>query len=85
MLFVPERRRSSRLPGAIRAERVQRVERVERVEQSNMNIEIRPATIGRFDDVAILLGPKNPDASVCWCLSHRLDSKANRELVGGSG
>lgn len=32
-------------------------------------IEVRPAD--RFDDVAALLGQKkNPDASVCWCLSH---------------
>src|SRR5262245_31899196 len=29
-----------------------------------------------------MLGPKNPDSSVCWCLSHRLDSKTNRELIG---
>lgn len=29
-----------------------------------------------------MLGPKNPESSVCWCLSHRLDSKTNRELVG---
>ncbi|MEQ4207954.1 GNAT family N-acetyltransferase [Actinopolymorpha sp. B9G3] len=29
-----------------------------------------------------MLGPKNPDSSVCWCLSHRVDSKTNRELVG---
>jgi GNAT superfamily N-acetyltransferase len=29
-----------------------------------------------------MLGPKNPDSSVCWCLSHRLDSKTNRALVG---
>ena len=47
-----------------------------------MSIEIRPATIARFDDVAIMLGPKNPDSSVCWCLSHRVDSKTNRALVG---
>jgi GNAT superfamily N-acetyltransferase len=47
-----------------------------------MRIEVRPATIARFDDVAIMLGPKNPDASVCWCLSHRLDSKTNRTLIG---
>jgi len=38
--------------------------------------------LARFDDVAIMLGPKSPNASVCWCLSHRLDSKTNRELVG---
>ena len=43
---------------------------------------VRPATRVRFDDVATMLGPKNPDSSVCWCLSHRLDWKANRALVG---
>jgi GNAT superfamily N-acetyltransferase len=47
-----------------------------------VSIEVWPAQIDRFDDVAIMLGPKNPDSSVCWCLSHRLDSKANRALVG---
>jgi GNAT superfamily N-acetyltransferase len=47
-----------------------------------VSIEVRPAHIGRFADVAIMLGPKNPDSSVCWCLSHRLDSKTNRALVG---
>jgi GNAT superfamily N-acetyltransferase len=36
----------------------------------------------RFDDVATMLGPKKPGASVCWCLSHRLDSRTNNELVG---
>jgi GNAT superfamily N-acetyltransferase len=45
-----------------------------------VTIEVRPAT--SFDDVATMLGPKNPDSSVCWCLSHRVDSKTNRELVG---
>jgi GNAT superfamily N-acetyltransferase len=38
--------------------------------------------VERFDDVATMLGPKNPSSSVCWCLSHRLDSKTNRALVG---
>jgi GNAT superfamily N-acetyltransferase len=45
-------------------------------------VEVRPGTLARFDDVAIMLGPKNPGSSVCWCLSHRLDSRTNRELVG---
>lgn len=46
-----------------------------------MGIEVRPAT--RFADVAVILGPKkNPDASVCWCLSHRIDAKTNQALVG---
>ena len=47
-----------------------------------MSIEVKPATLTRFEDVATMLGPKNPSSSVCWCLSHRLDSKTNRELVG---
>lgn len=47
-----------------------------------MSIEVKPATLARFDDVATMLGPKNPQSSVCWCLSHRVDSKTNRELVG---
>jgi hypothetical protein len=47
-----------------------------------VSIVVRPATKERFDDVAIMLGPKNLDSSVCWCLSHRLDWKTNRELVG---
>jgi GNAT superfamily N-acetyltransferase len=46
-----------------------------------MAIEVRPAT--RFTDVAIVLGPKkSPDANVCWCLSHRVDSRTNRSLAG---
>jgi GNAT superfamily N-acetyltransferase len=46
-----------------------------------MPIDVRPAT--RFSDVATMLGPKrDPDATVCWCLSHRLDSSTNRSLSG---
>ena len=45
-------------------------------------MRVEPATLERFDDVAAILGPKNPASSVCWCLSHRLDSKTNRSLVG---
>ena len=46
-----------------------------------MAIEVRPATT--FEDVKTMVGPKRPDASVCWCLSYRLlSSKENRELVG---
>ncbi|MCL3817007.1 GNAT family N-acetyltransferase [Aeromicrobium wangtongii] len=43
-------------------------------------IDVRPAT--SFGDVATMLGPKRPDANVCWCLSYRIGSKENRELVG---
>ena len=47
-----------------------------------VSIEVVPATAARFDDVSTVLGPKNPNASVCWCLSHRIDAKTSRELVG---
>lgn len=52
------------------------------VSVDHMGIEVRPATVARFDDVATMVGPKRPDASVCWCLSHRIDAKTNRELSG---
>jgi GNAT superfamily N-acetyltransferase len=47
-----------------------------------VTIEIRPATV--FEDVKTMLGPKRPDANVCWCLSYRLSSKENRALVGAA-
>jgi GNAT superfamily N-acetyltransferase len=45
-----------------------------------MAIEIRPATV--FDDVKTIVGPKRPDANVCWCLSYRIPSQENRSLTG---
>ncbi len=45
-----------------------------------MAIEIRAAT--DFDDVATMVGPKRPDANVCWCLSYRVPSTENRTLAG---
>jgi len=45
-----------------------------------MAIEVRPAT--RFEDVRTMVGPKRPDATVCWCLSYRIPSKQNLELRG---
>jgi GNAT superfamily N-acetyltransferase len=47
-----------------------------------VSIEVVPATAALFDDLAMMLGPRNPDSSVCWCLSHRVDSRTNRELIG---
>ena len=47
-----------------------------------MAIEVRPAT--DFDDVATMVGPKRPDANVCWCLSYRLRSKENLALAGAA-
>ncbi|SDQ73610.1 Acetyltransferase (GNAT) family protein [Arthrobacter crystallopoietes] len=45
-----------------------------------MTIEVRAATA--FDDVKTMLGPKRPDANVCWCLSYRIPSKDNLALRG---
>jgi GNAT superfamily N-acetyltransferase len=45
-----------------------------------MAIEVRPATV--FGDVATMLGPKRPDANVCWCLSYRIPSRENVSLSG---
>jgi GNAT superfamily N-acetyltransferase len=45
-----------------------------------MTIEVRPARL--FEDVKTILGPKRPDANVCWCLSYRIPSKENLALVG---
>ncbi|KRE91025.1 GNAT family N-acetyltransferase [Arthrobacter sp. Soil764] len=45
-----------------------------------MAIEVHPAT--NFEDVKAVLGPKRPDATVCWCLSYRVPSKQNVALRG---
>ncbi|MDF2562913.1 MAG: GCN5-related N-acetyltransferase [Microbacterium sp.] len=45
-----------------------------------MAIDVRPAT--DFADVAAMVGPKRPDANVCWCLSYRIPSAENRALEG---
>jgi GNAT superfamily N-acetyltransferase len=45
-----------------------------------MAIDVRPATV--FEDVKTMVGPKRPDANVCWCLSYRIPSKQNLELQG---
>lgn len=45
-----------------------------------MAIEVRAATV--FDDVKTLVGPKSPNANVCWCLSYRIPSAENLALRG---
>jgi GNAT superfamily N-acetyltransferase len=45
-----------------------------------MPIEVRPATV--FEDVKTIVGPKRPDANVCWCLSYRIPSNENLALRG---
>lgn len=46
----------------------------------DMGIEVRPAT--DFADVTSMVGPKRPDANVCWCLSYRIPSRENLTLRG---
>jgi GNAT superfamily N-acetyltransferase len=43
-------------------------------------IEVRAAR--SFADVRTMVGPKRPDANVCWCLSYRIPNALNRELAG---
>jgi len=45
-----------------------------------MSIKVRPAM--DFADVKTMVGPKRPDANVCWCLSYRIPSKDNLALTG---
>lgn len=45
-----------------------------------MTLAVRPAT--SFEDVRALVGPKRPDANVCWCLSYRVPAKVNTSLRG---
>ncbi len=45
-----------------------------------MAIEVRPAT--EFKDVETMVGPKRPDADVCWCLSYRIPNQENLALHG---
>ena len=43
-----------------------------------MAIEVRAAT--SYPDVKTMLGPKRPDATVCWCLSYRIPSSESNQL-----
>ena len=45
-------------------------------------IEVYPAAADRFDDLALILAPKNPNAPACWCLSYRVPNQEFRELEG---
>ena len=47
-----------------------------------MSIDVRPAVGSVFEDVATMVGPKRPDANVCWCLTHRLRASENSALWG---
>lgn len=43
-----------------------------------MGIEVLPA-VGRFDDVALLVGTQRPGAGACWCMSYRDARLSNTE------
>lgn len=45
-----------------------------------MDFDVRPADV--FDDVAILLSPKDRTKASCWCLSYRLSSSDRKEMSG---
>jgi GNAT superfamily N-acetyltransferase len=45
-------------------------------------IEIVPATVDRFDDIASLVGADDPEVPACWCLHGRLSSTEFRQLRG---
>lgn len=47
-------------------------------------IEVHPATVERFGDVAAILTPvRNPDAPTCWCLSYRISNQESKALPRG--
>ena len=47
-----------------------------------MDVEVRPATLDRFDDVAAILGPADGKPHGCWCLYYRLSSGEFNRLQG---
>lgn len=50
--------------------------------EARLPIEVVPADAERFEDLALLLGPRKPESRVCWCLSYRIPSAENRSLTG---
>ena len=48
-----------------------------------MPLEVRPATAERFGDLEAVLGPKDPEAPACWCLSYRVSS-GDQQLRDGT-
>jgi GNAT superfamily N-acetyltransferase len=47
-----------------------------------MDVEVVPATLDRFDDVAAILGPAEGRPHGCWCLYYRLASGEFNRLQG---
>jgi GNAT superfamily N-acetyltransferase len=46
------------------------------------DIEVHPASPDRFDDLAAILAPRDPDAPACWCLSYRVPGGEFSALSG---
>jgi GNAT superfamily N-acetyltransferase len=46
-----------------------------------MAVEVVPA-VGRFEDLARVLGPSSPGAGACWCMSYRDSRVSNSERPG---
>src|SRR3954451_23784702 len=46
------------------------------------DVHVLPATAERFQDLAVILGQRDPDGDACWCLTYRLPSGQNRALRG---
>jgi GNAT superfamily N-acetyltransferase len=47
-----------------------------------MGVVVVPAKADRFDDVAALLAPCDPDAPACWCLYYRCTSSQFNKFRG---
>jgi GNAT superfamily N-acetyltransferase len=47
-----------------------------------MAIEVKPATVDRFEDLAAILAPRGPDAPACWCLGCWASSGEANRLLG---
>lgn len=46
------------------------------------DVRTHPASADRFDDVATMLAPKDPDGRSCWCLAYRLSWSERSDLTG---
>lgn len=49
---------------------------------SRATLTVLPAQASRFEDVATILGPRDPESPACWCLTYRLASAEHRSLTG---
>lgn len=43
-----------------------------------VDVNVRPATGDRFEDLATVLRPKREGAAACWCMAYRLPDRATK-------